>query len=42
MGRKTTVWILQETNCRDCTGEDIKIETEFLLTATENNAIRAN
>ena len=50
MKRKRTEWIVQERNWRDCTGKDTiwlkkgnhKSETEPLLIAAENNAIRTN
>ena len=50
MGIKTTVWIFQATNKRNLTLEDLtwlrkgnlKRETESLLQAAQNNAIRTN
>ena len=48
MGRKTTVWILQATNCRDLYEKinswlrkaKFKRKTESLPIATQNNAIK--
>ena len=50
MGRKTTVWILQATKCWYYIHEDLDIaekgnsqeETESLLIAAQNNAIKTN
>ena len=49
-GWKTTVWVFQATNWRDCTRGDRNIakkeylfqRTESFLLAAENNAIRTN
>ena len=50
MGRKTTVWIFQPTNCQDYTWENLNItknghlkrETQCLLITAQNNALMTN